>query len=95
MAVDIQTRDGGVYGLRITRGEAAAAAFSPDDRARCQLLLPHLRRALDLHLSVNQDRQVQPPVRAGDGAPDGGRDRARRTRHRCLSATRWRRPSST
>ena len=57
MAVDVQTRDGGVYGLRITRGEAAAA-FSPADRARCQLLLPHLRRALDLHLSVNQDRQM-------------------------------------
>ena len=57
MAVDIQTRDGGVYGLRITRGDGAPR-FSPADRSRCQVLLPHLRRALDLHLSVNQDRQV-------------------------------------
>lgn len=57
MAVDVQTRDGGVYGFRLTRGEGDPR-FSPADRARCQLLLPHLRRALDLHLSVNQDRQV-------------------------------------
>ncbi|MBL0149581.1 MAG: helix-turn-helix transcriptional regulator [Ideonella sp.] len=57
MAVDIQTRDGGVYGLRITRGDGAVR-FSLADRARCQTLLGHLRRALDLHLSVNQDRQV-------------------------------------
>lgn len=57
MAVDIQTRDGGVYGLRITRPDGAER-FDADDRARCQLLLQHLRRALNLHLSVNQDRQV-------------------------------------
>jgi DNA-binding CsgD family transcriptional regulator len=57
MAVDIQTRDGGVYGLRITRDEAAPR-FTEVERARCQVLLPHLRRALDLHLSINQDRQV-------------------------------------
>lgn len=57
MAVDIQTQDGGVYGLRITRDEHAPR-FSAADRARCEVLLPHLRRALDLHLSVNQDRQV-------------------------------------
>lgn len=57
MAVDIQTRDGGVYGFRITRGEGGER-FGAADRARCQLLLPHLRRALDLHLSVNKDRQV-------------------------------------
>ncbi len=57
MAVDIQTRDGGVYGLRITRGQSAIR-FTEAERARCQVLLPHLRRALDLHLSINQDRQV-------------------------------------
>ncbi len=57
MAVDIQTRDGGIYGLRITRGERAAR-FDATDRARCQVLVPHLRRALDLHLSVNQDKEV-------------------------------------
>jgi DNA-binding CsgD family transcriptional regulator/PAS domain-containing protein len=57
MAVDIQTRDGGVYGFRVTRGERDER-FSPADRARCRLLLPHLRRALNLHLEVNQDRKV-------------------------------------
>ena len=57
MAVDLQTRDGGAYGLRITRDEASPA-FTTEDRARCELLLPHLRRALNLHLSVNQDRKV-------------------------------------
>lgn len=57
MAVDLQTRDGGVYGLRITRDEASLS-FSSDDRARCELLLPHLRRALNLHLSINRDRKV-------------------------------------
>lgn len=57
MAVDIQTRDGSVYGLRVTRGETAPR-FSVADRARCEVLLPHLRRALNLHLSINQDRQV-------------------------------------
>lgn len=45
LAVDIQTRDGGVYGLRITRDEASPA-FSGEDRARCELLLPHLRLSL-------------------------------------------------
>ena len=57
MAVDIQTRDGGVYGFRITRGEDGER-FSAVDRARCQVILPHLRRALNLHLEVNQDRKV-------------------------------------
>lgn len=57
MAVDLQTRDGGVYGFRVTRGEASPG-FSAADRARCELLLPHLRRALDLHLAVNKDRKV-------------------------------------
>lgn len=57
MAVDIQTHDGCIYGFRVTRGEHGRR-FSAADRARCQVLLPHLRRALDLHLLTNQDRQV-------------------------------------
>ncbi len=57
MAVDIRTRDSGIYGFRVVRGEAGAP-FAAADRVRCQMLLPHLRRALDLHLSVNRDRQV-------------------------------------
>lgn len=57
MAVDIQTRAGSVHGLRITRGECAPR-FSAADRARCEMLVPHLRRLLNLHLLFNQDREV-------------------------------------
>ncbi|MCE2657931.1 MAG: LuxR C-terminal-related transcriptional regulator [Rubrivivax sp.] len=57
MAVDIGTRDGGIYGFRITRPEGSAD-FSPAEQALCKRLLPHLKRALNLHLAVNQDRKV-------------------------------------
>jgi DNA-binding CsgD family transcriptional regulator/PAS domain-containing protein len=57
MAVDIQTREGGIYGFRVTRGEQAPR-FSAADRAHCEVLVPHLRRVLDLHLTINQERQV-------------------------------------
>lgn len=58
MAVDIQTREGSVHGFRLTRGEHAPR-FSSADRARCGMLVPHLRRVLSLHLVINQDRQVK------------------------------------
>lgn len=57
MAVDIGTRDGGIYGFRVTRAEGAPA-FSTEDRELCRQFLPHLRRALNLYLSINQDRKV-------------------------------------
>lgn len=57
MACDISTKDGGIYGFRVTRPEPMPA-FSEEDRAACRLLLPHLQRALNLHLSINQDRKV-------------------------------------
>ncbi|MBK6348867.1 MAG: helix-turn-helix transcriptional regulator [Proteobacteria bacterium] len=57
MAVDIQTREGSVHGLRITRAECAPR-FSAADRARCEMLVPHLRRLLNLHLLLNQDREI-------------------------------------
>lgn len=57
MACDISTKDGGIYGFRVTRPEGAPP-FSAADRAAAKLLLPHLRRALNLHLSINQDRKV-------------------------------------
>jgi DNA-binding CsgD family transcriptional regulator/PAS domain-containing protein len=57
MACDISTHDGGIYGFRVTRPETAPA-FSTADRALCKLLMPHLKRALNLHLSINQDRKV-------------------------------------
>ncbi|MEP6964221.1 MAG: LuxR C-terminal-related transcriptional regulator [Polaromonas sp.] len=57
LAADIATRNGGVYGFRITRPETAPD-FSRADRDFCKLLIPHIKRALNLHLSINQDRKV-------------------------------------
>lgn len=57
MAVDIGTHDGGIYGFRVTRPEGAPD-FSVADKALCKRLLRHLKRALNLHLTVNQDRKV-------------------------------------
>ena len=57
LAADIVTRDGGVYGFRVTRPETAPD-FSRSDREFCSLLVPHIKRALNLHLSINQDRKV-------------------------------------
>ena len=57
MALDIGTRDGGIYGFRVTRPEGAPP-FSEADRDLCRRLHPHLKRALNLHLTINQDRQV-------------------------------------
>lgn len=57
VAADVRTRAGSVYGLRITRPEAAPA-FSATDTETVRRLLPHLRQALDAYLLVNHDRQV-------------------------------------
>ncbi len=57
MAADIGTRDGGVYGFRVTRPESAPP-FSPEDLEVGRRLLPHIKRALNLHLSIHQDRKV-------------------------------------
>lgn len=57
MSADIVTKDSCIYGLRITRSEGASA-FNKQERAFGSMLLPHIKRALNLHLSVNQDRQV-------------------------------------
>ena len=57
MAADISTRNGGVYGLRITRPESMPD-FSVADKDFGRLLLPHIKRALNLHLSIHEDRKV-------------------------------------
>ena len=57
MAVDIVTKDSCVYGLRITRPEHAPA-FNKPERAFVHMLQGHIKRTLNLHLSVNQDRRV-------------------------------------
>lgn len=57
MAANLGTRAGSAYGFRITRPESAPA-FSPLDIEKGRRLLPHLRQALDAHLSVNHDRKL-------------------------------------
>ena len=48
MGADILTAGAGKLRFRLTRSETAPK-FSALDRARCEALLPHLRRALHLH----------------------------------------------
>ncbi|SDL90715.1 DNA-binding transcriptional regulator, CsgD family [Oryzisolibacter propanilivorax] len=57
LAADVVTKDGCVYGLRVTRPESMPN-FGPREREFGTMLLPHIKRALNLHLSMNQDRQV-------------------------------------
>lgn len=57
LAADIATRNGGIYGFRITRPESTAA-FSKAEMDFCRLLIPHIKRALNLHLSISEDRKV-------------------------------------
>jgi DNA-binding CsgD family transcriptional regulator/PAS domain-containing protein len=57
LAADLATSDGSVYGFRVTRSETAAA-FSTQDVEFARRLVPHLKRALNLHLSINQDRKL-------------------------------------
>ncbi|WP_404302763.1 helix-turn-helix transcriptional regulator [Alicycliphilus denitrificans] len=57
MAADIGTREGEVYGFRVTRGEQAPP-FSAADKDLGRRLIPHIKRALNLHQSIHQDRKV-------------------------------------
>ncbi|WP_367890520.1 helix-turn-helix transcriptional regulator [Geopseudomonas aromaticivorans] len=57
MGVDIATPDSGKLRFRITRPESAAK-FSPRDRALCELILPHLRRALNMHNQLDRSQSM-------------------------------------
>ncbi len=57
LAADIATRNGGVYGFRVTRPETAPP-FSAADKEFGRRLIPHIKRALNLHLSIDKDRKV-------------------------------------
>ena len=48
IGADIRTADGLECRFRVSRG-GGAPPFSEDDKALCRLLLPHMRRALQLH----------------------------------------------
>lgn len=57
MGVDIATPEAGKLRFRITRGEAAPK-FSAQDRERCEALLPHLRRALQIHNLLDRSESL-------------------------------------
>ncbi|GAA4002031.1 hypothetical protein GCM10022279_27420 [Comamonas faecalis] len=57
MAADIGTREGEVYGFRVTRSEDEPP-FSAADKDLGRRLIPHIKRALNLHLAMHQDRKV-------------------------------------
>lgn len=57
MAADIGTRAGEVYGFRVTRSESAPP-FTSADKELGRRLIPHIKRALNLHQTIHQDRKV-------------------------------------
>ncbi|MFD1561154.1 LuxR family transcriptional regulator [Paraburkholderia silviterrae] len=57
MAIDFSGAGQSLYGFRLTRPESAPP-FSNDDRALCERLVRHVRRALDLHRSTHEDRCI-------------------------------------
>ncbi|MGU3626296.1 helix-turn-helix transcriptional regulator [Comamonas sp. C24C] len=57
LAVDVMTDNGCSYGWRITRS-ASAGAFESRQLDLVRMLVPHLRRVLNMQLNLHRDRQV-------------------------------------
>ena len=57
MAVDISTKDAGNLRFRVTRGQADEP-FSKQDREQCQFLVPHMRRALNIHNQIDRSESL-------------------------------------
>lgn len=57
MGVDISTPEAGRLRFRLTRPEAAPP-FDAEDRRRCEMLLPHLRRALIIHNMLDRSESM-------------------------------------
>lgn len=57
LATDIGTDNGCSYGLRVTRPEQSPD-FGEPELGLIRMLLPHLKRALNMHLALNHDRQL-------------------------------------
>ena len=57
MGADISTEQEGVFLLRITRPESEAA-FSDQDKALCQMLLPHMRSALQVRSLLGRSESM-------------------------------------
>lgn len=57
MMIDISTPDVGNLGFRVTRGEAQED-FSESDKALCELLAPHFRRAISTFLELHSSASL-------------------------------------
>jgi len=57
MGVDISTPEGGILRFRITRDQTGEK-FSENDRQFCEAILPHLRRALIIHNSLERSESM-------------------------------------
>lgn len=57
MGADISTESEGVFRLRVTRPKDQPA-FSAADRALCELLIPHLRRAFHVHSELGRSESL-------------------------------------
>lgn len=57
MGADISTPDGGKLRFRITRPKTAKK-FTAEERAFCEMLLPHLRRALHMHNLLDRSESL-------------------------------------
>lgn len=57
LAVDVLTANGCSYGLRITRS-ALAGTFEASELELVRMLVPHLKRVLNMQLNLHRDRHV-------------------------------------
>lgn len=57
LGADISTETEGVFRLRITRSKTDPK-FNDCDKANCQLLIPHLRRALHIHNLLGRSESI-------------------------------------
>lgn len=57
MSVDISTENSGTLRFRVTR-PGASEDFSNTDREFCEFILPHLRRALDIHNQIDRSESL-------------------------------------
>ena len=57
MGADVSTTDGGKLSFRITRPKAAPK-FTASERTLCEMLLPHLRRAMHVHNLLDRSESI-------------------------------------
>lgn len=57
MGADVSTPDGGKLRFRITRPKAASK-FTASERTLCEMILPHLRRAMHVHNLLDRSESI-------------------------------------